>query len=233
MDTSSRVSFGQVYEARIQRGMPRLPDPELKLMPASAFANDVLYAVCFPKYSRASRKQAGERKQATLVTANGPFDISRLAKAVKAGGPSGDNFAGGFSMRLLPGEDEEVDLLESPKHGNNIRIVRRGARGNMCSFANLESGDRDYFTDILNLGWSLTNNFYSLDTASRTFSTKYRKSETPDFSAGMTEEEITYCRNDVFATADAYTGMLRDVWKHPSVYDETRAYSPAALPKAY
>ena len=103
----------------------------------------------------------------------------------------------------------------------------------MCSFANLESGDRDYFTDILNLGWSLTNNFYSLDTASRTFSTKYRKSETPDFSAGMTEEEITYCRNDVFATADAYTGMLRDVWKHPSVYDETRAYSPAALPKAY
>ena len=97
----------------------------------------------------------------------------------------------------------------------------------MFGFAHLESGDRDYFTDILNLAGA-TNNVYSLDTASRTFSRKYRKSKTPDFSAGITEYEITYCRDDVFATADAYTGMLQDVWKHPSTL-MTR-HAPIARP---
>ncbi len=230
---SSRVSFGQVHEARMKHFMPRLPDTELKLMSATAFVNDVLYEVAFPKYSNASRKRAGESKPATIVTANGAFDFSRLAKAVKPGGPSGSTFADGFSMRLLPDNNEEVDLFESPKHGNNLRMVRRGARGTMFGFSDLERGTRDYFVDVLNLAWSLTNNIYSLDTVSRTFAKKYRKSPTPDFDAGITEYEVTYCRDDVFATADSYMGELRDVWKHPDAYDETKAHSPAALPKAY
>ena len=202
-------------------------------MPASAFANDVLYEVCFPKYSRWGRKKAGEPKPATLVTANGAFDLSRLSKAVKAGGPTGSKFAGGFSMRLLPTEDEEVDLLESPKHGNNVRLVRRGARGTMFGFSDLEAGDRDYYTDVLNLGWSLTNQVYSLDSLSQMYATEHRKSETPDFSAGITEYQITYNRDDVMATLDSYCGLLQEVNKHTESFDETRAYSPAALPKAY
>jgi hypothetical protein len=236
---SSIVDPVEIELIRCEMGMPRRPDEELGLMSCSAFVNDILYEAAYPTKKWLS---SNERKPATIVGANLPFDLSRIAHAVRSGVPQNkpnDPFRGGFRFTLLPGtDDDDTWTLEGVQHKSGIRIVRRAARGNMIDFAS-ESGDpkagSSYFTDILNLGWVLTNNTFSLESASRKYAQypEWIKADKPDFDAGITENLITYCRRDVLSTMATYCGMMREVAKHTEYFDETRSYSPASLAKAY
>jgi hypothetical protein len=225
---SSRVNVAQITQARFELGMPRRPNDNLELMSASQFVNDKLYETCFP-----TKLWHGEGKPATLVGANLPFDLSRLARYVRSSDPKW--YRGGFSLKLLPGEIKAGHLVEPLKHDGNIQLARRGAFGNRIGFAHKHERERDYFTDVLNLGWALTNHRFNLDTLSRTFNPydgNHVKSHAPAYGE-ITEEFITYMRDDVLATMASHAGLLREVNRHTTYYDETRSYSPAALPKAY
>ncbi len=203
---------------------PRRPNEELELMRCSAFVNDRLYEV-----AHSTKAVGGEDRPATIVGANLPFDLSRIARSA---GKSYNQFLGGFTLGLLPSDDD--GLFEPIKKYGGMRIVRRGARGNLMSFKDRFRGQGDYSTDILNLGWILTNENFGLESAARLFGRfpEYQKSNA-DFSQGITDDLITYCRQDVRATVAAYCGMMREVSKHTENFIETKSYSPAALPKAY
>lgn len=234
----ARVDWTQaVKTGRYDWNMPYRPTFDgMQLMSTSAFINDKLYEyanVCLP----------GEDKTATVITANGPFDFSRLAHTVSQSHP---NFGrNGFSLTLLPNDGTDRDqLTEELKHHGNIQIARRGSLGNKIGIAHAKNFERTYFTDVLNLGFALTNSKHSLETLSGAFipaqvkeslalaGLEPNKKRATEYGK-VTEDFITYMRDDVLYTYLAYLGERMEVWRHPPQFDDTRAYSPAKLGKSY
>jgi hypothetical protein len=224
----ARVYQGDLY-ARTG-GRFALVRDNLMLLSVDQFINSVLHGSCYP-----SPATCGERngKPATVVTFNGPFDLSRLARKVKPITGAG-TFHNGFEFTLTPEEPynpgpEGEGLLKC----GNLRMTKRSAKGCMMTFAQIsDSPDRGYFCDTSNLLWTLTNETWTLDAASRAFNKEHVKGPQPDFRGPITDEFITYCRDDVFATAELFCQLWKQADKYTPHFDPTMAYSPAALPKA-
>jgi hypothetical protein len=110
-----------------------LPSEEIWFGPVSAFVTDILHEVAFPS----GLWDGPAIKPATIVGANLPFDLPRIAKDVKAGT---GRFRGGVSLRMLPTRQElkaagiEVeraawlDDVWRNQRGYRLQMVRRGAR---------------------------------------------------------------------------------------------------------
>lgn len=218
---SSRVDSLAAIEAEV----PREPNKELRFMSRSEFVKDVLYEVAYPT------KLWAKNKPATVVGYNLPFDLSRIAvDVVEARG----QYVNGFSFQLL-----------RDKGYSNVRTVKLGAKGTRMGFAgrvtkydaNAVRGNTglpdDYFTDASTLVWALTNHTYTLKQACEVFNAKYRKSEDQQEFGVISDKHITYCRDDVRATAWLYLELLKEFNKHPIDLRENQAYSPASLAKSY
>jgi hypothetical protein len=184
--------------------------------------------------------------RARVVGFNLPFDLSRLAVAVKEG--RGRNF-GGFSFILWPGK-KDTDYDER-RHRPRINIKSLETNGAFISFGSafeVDEADMDHnefgepdsdkshywpgrFLDLSTLAAALTGRPYSLDAACSAFGVQ-GKSESGRHGR-ITPEYIDYNRQDVAATVALYEALMEEFRRHPINLAPEKAFSSASLSKAY
>lgn len=179
----------------------------LRLLSRSEFVEQILY-----KY--------GYRNQATIVGFNLPFDLSRIALS---SGTSRGFLSGGISLRFW--EDERF----------RPRIAYRAldSRRTLMQFTRHDDPKkiRGHFLDLRTLAFALTDKAQSLEGACASFGVPYVKR---DVTHGViTEEYVTYCREDVGATTDLFRATISEFRRHPIDLLPTKAYSPATIGKSY
>lgn len=88
-----------------------------------------------------------------------------------------------------------------------------------------------HFLDARTLVFALTNEGHTLESATREFGVPYTKR--PVTHGTITPEYVTYCREDVEATAQLYASAMEEYRRHPITLQATKAFSPASIAKAY
>ncbi len=171
------------------------------------------------------------REGGMVVGFNTPFDLSRLAVHVSPA----DN--GGWSLAMSQRKSHKTGQLEINPERPRIVIVSRDSKtafiGLRCirKERRAEWPEEGRFLDLRTLGWALRNKAYSLNSACEAFGVKGKLDHTP--TGRITDEEITYCREDVRATADLLNAMKNEFDRHPIGLRPDKAYSPASIAKAY
>jgi hypothetical protein len=174
---------------------------------------------------------------------NLPFDLSRLAFGVGEGRKA---FAGGFSMKLFSYEKDGELFVDPyrPRVGINNIDSKRALLGLTAGWAGEQDADREAkvdeepkgqlygpLLDLRTLAFALTNESHSLETACKAFGIPYTKR--PVELGVVSTESLSYCREDVAATAALYGKLLAEYSRHPIDLPPARAYSPASIGKAY
>ena len=228
-------TYGRKHHAAVDLTRP-YANWELLVVPRREFLEKVLY------------KAAYERPQAVVVAFNFPFDITRLA--VRAGAANYytrrkkedlakkrrlSSFAGGFSVRLWDYQGKEHSWR--PRIGLKTIDSKRALKG-FRSPAEIDEEDlvdgkvfNGHFLDARTLVFALTNEGHTLESASVEFEVPYVKRNVTH--GVITEEYVTYCREDVEATANLYASAMEEYRRHPIALQATKAYSPASIAKAY
>jgi hypothetical protein len=86
--------------------------------------------------------------------------------------------------------------------------------------------------DLRTLVYALTNESHSLASACRTFGVERGKLEVAEHGQ-ITPDYVRYARRDVEATAHLYERVMTEFERHPIDLQETKAFSPASIGKAY
>jgi hypothetical protein len=89
------------------------------------------------------------------------------------------------------------------------------------------------FLDLHTLAFALTDNSYKLAGAIAEFGSLPKKMEQHDPTGRVTEEEITYARQDVHATLGLLNALKQEYSLHPITLQPDKAYSPASIGKSY
>jgi hypothetical protein len=176
------------------------------------------------------------------------FDLSRIAHDfANARG----RFRGGFSLGLWSYDDGSGQLHRS-QFRPRICIKQIDSKRALIGFTARKSPDeedripegsitgepeddyifRGHFLDLRTLAFALTDKGYTLDGACRAFGVEHGKQPVTTHGV-ITEEYIDYNRRDVLATAELATKLLQEYDLHPIALQETKAYSPASIGKAY
>ena len=213
------------------------------------FANWNLHVVSRREFlNRVFYKAAYEKPRAAVVAYNFPFDVTRLAvhagvanyyaRRVKADHAKKRNlssFAGGFSVQLWDYQGSEHSWR--PRIGLKTIDSKRALKG-FRSPAEIDEEDlldgkvfRGHFLDARTLVFALTNEGHTLESASREFEVPYVKRKVTH--GKITEEYVTYCREDVEATAKLYASAMEEYRQHPIALQATKTFSPASIAKAY
>lgn len=190
--------------------------------------------------------------RAGVACFNFPFDVSRVAcRAAEARnrGKKPSVFDGGFSLMLWPYE-KEGQLVQS-LHRPSIAIKSIDSKRAFKAFKAQHSVDvvdqvpddpdaidqdrewkfRGHFLDLRTLAFALTDRGHSLESACNAFNVPYTKRKVKH--GQITSEYVTYCREDVEATASLLEATLNAFLRHPVALQATRAYSPATIGKSY
>jgi hypothetical protein len=174
-----------------------------------------------------------------LVGFNLPFDLSRLAfDFTKA---RDKRFMGGFSLGLWFYYDKGGRQLRS-RYRPRIRIKQIDSKRALKGFSSRFKPDeedldddkqfRGNLLDLRTLAFALTDRGYSLESACEAFGVEHGKQHV-DVHGIVTERYIDYNRRDVLATAELAVKLLEEYDKHPIKLQETKAFSPASIGKAY
>ena len=150
--------------------------------------------------------QLAYRKNALIITANGPFDLARLAGRHEAA--KGTKMAGGFSFALreqwpplrikhLSRTASLVDFA-SPGGQRTARSLRRRKKWRKTR--------RGFFCDVLTLGAALTGQSHSLASLAELRGTPHQKTEAAH-GQGLTAKYLRYLRNDVQVTWECYESL--------------------------
>lgn len=192
------------------------PPMRLKLYKRSAFVERVFWKAI--------------RRGGMIVGFNLAYDLSRLR--VKSGPSNDGGWSFVFSMRKSRKTGEIEINVERPR----VAITSKGGKLTFISLKDIyrpqewpPEGGR--FLDLRTLGWALRNESFSLETACEAFNVSGKLEHTP--TGCVTMEEITYCRQDVRASADLLNAMKKEFDQHPVDLRPDRAYSPASIAKAY
>ena len=183
-------------------------DPKLHLLSRSEFVEKVLY-------------RYGFKLRATAVGFNLPFDLSRLAVAASTGR---GRFSGGNSLKLW----------ERERFRPRVAYKSIDSRRNLFGYTTPADADepfRGHFLDLRTLTFALTDRGHSLESACAAFGVPYVKQ--PVEHGAITEDYVTYCREDVEATARLFGAATSEYHRHPIELQETKAFSPASIGKAY
>ncbi len=192
--------------------------------------------------------KAAYKGRCLVVGFNLPFDLSRLAVDVKT---ARGRFAGGFSLGLWTfanGKGQELPSMHRPRIGIKQIDSKRALKG-FTSRSTPDAVDlipddsttgepekgfkfRGHFLDLRTLAFALTDRSYSLESACVAFGVEHAKQRAARH-AQINDEYIAYNRRDVQATAELAEKLLEEYDKHPISLQETRAYSPASIGKAY
>ena len=156
---------------------------------------------------------------------------------------------GGFSLVLAPGKagTEHKENRHRPrvdvKHVNSklaFVSLTKPADPDAEDLIPEDSKDRrpdpEYawrgrFLDLRTLAFALTGKGHSLQSACTAFGVE-GKAESGGHGV-ITEKYIDYCRQDVSATFNLYEALIAEFNRHPVAISPERAYSPAAMAKAY
>ncbi len=181
---------------------------------------------------------AAFRQEALVVGFNLPFDLSRLA--VSFGNARGW-FRGGFSFTLWNQRGEKGDPDQEDKSKPRLLIKSINNKAAFIQFGTLKNAyngrsdrphKRGQFLDCRTLAFALTSRGHSLRSACEAFKVKHRKG-TAEEHGRVTEDYISYNRQDVRATAALLEGLRAEFDRHPINLAPTRAFSPASIAKAY
>lgn len=191
--------------------------------------------------------RASYKARARVVGFNLPFDMSRIAvDATEARGA--DDF-GGFSFILWRG-DESRGHRERKQRPRFI-AKSLATKGAFMSWSKPLSPDDDdlipldaddglpdphyawrgRFVDCATFTFALTGEIHSLNSACHSFGVA-GKADVEGYGE-ITPEFISYCRQDVAATAALYEALMEELRRHPINLPPEKAFSPASLSKAY
>ena len=188
------------------------------------------------------------KARSLLVGFNLPFDLSRLGFDVSA---ARNEFGGGFSLGLWSYVDR-TGTEQSDPHRPRITIKHLDSKRALISFTGRKGADtsdlipedstsgkpqkgyrfRGHFLDLRTLTFALTDRGHSLKSACEAFGVERGKIETSGHGK-ITEEYIDYNRRDVEATVALAGKLLTEYDLHPISLQETKAFSPASIGKAY
>jgi len=185
-----------------------------------------------------------------FVAFNHPFDLSRIAHDFAT---ARRRFAGGFSLGIWPDQrwqDRDLRNMHRPR----VAIKRIDSKRALIGFTGREGLDeedlipegsttgkpeedyifRGHFFDAHTLAFALTDRNYSLDAACEAFGVEHPKQHVSRHGI-VTKAYIDYNRRDVLATSELAVKLLKEYDRHPisNSLQETKAYSPASIGKAY
>jgi hypothetical protein len=209
-------------------------DSELRLLTRAEFLN-LLFKVAY-------------KGRALVVGFNLPFDLSRLGFDVTA---AADRYAGGFSIGVWSYQDAES--VERPdRYRPRISVKHIDSKRSLIGFTGRRKADpsdripegsttgqpqegyvfRGHFLDLRTLAFALTDRGYSLHKACDVFGVEHGKQSVTTHGL-VTDAYVDYNRRDVLATSELAVKLLAEYGAHPIPLQETKAYSPAAIGKAY
>jgi hypothetical protein len=209
-------------------------DSELRLLTRSEFL-DLLFKVAY-------------KGRALVVGFNLPFDLSRLGFDVTA---ASDRYAGGFSIGVWSYQDAQG--VERPdRFRPRISVKHIDSKRSLIGFTGRRQPDpsdripegstigkpekgyvfRGHFLDLRTLAFALTDRGYSLHKACEVFGVAHGKQQVSAHGV-ITDAYIDYNRRDVLATSELAEKLLTEYETHPISLQVTKAYSGAAIGKAY
>jgi hypothetical protein len=185
-----------------------------------------------------------------FVAFNHPFDLSRIAHDFT---DARKRFAGGFSLGIWP-DQRWLDRDLRNRHRPRIAIKHIDSKRALIGLSSREGIDeedlipeesrtskpeedyifRGHFLDLHTLAFSLTDRNYSLEGACEAFGVEHPKQRVTRHGV-VTNNYIDYNRRDVLATSELAVKLLEEYDRHPisASLQETKAYSPASIGKAY
>ena len=206
----------------------------LRLMTKSQFV-ERLYMVAY-------------KTRSLLIGFNLPFDLSRIANDV---GDARKGFNGGFSLGLDSYFSPD-GTLKPNKYRPRIAIKHINSKSALKGFTSRRNPDREdlipegsttgdsedkyifrgHFLDLRTLAFALTDKGHTLESACKAFGVANGKTKI-SVHGEITEAYIDYNRQDVRATAELALKLFEEYGKHPIELQDTKAYSPASIGKAY
>jgi len=217
--------YAQSHQADVGPGVRQ----ELRFRSQDEFLFHVLYLAAY-------------RARALVCGFNLPFDLSRLARHAGAARASrrkgvGDDAAsatyrGGFSFAYWGRERDGVwhDRPSMPR----IAIKSLDSKRALIGFVAPKSGPRfrGEFLDLRSLVFALTDKGHSLGSACDAFGVVHGKIAVTGHGV-IDRAYVRYARRDVLATQELFTAVVTEYLRHPIDLSPTRAFSPAAIGKAY
>ncbi len=168
------------------------------------------------------------RRGAMIVGFNLPFDLARLAvKSTPAD-------KGGWSLVLSTRRKRKTgEITPNPERPRIVitSIDSKAAFISLGSILHPQEWPEGRFLDLHTLGRVLRDQSYNLKSACEQFGAPRKMDYAP--TGRITFQEITYCRQDVRATAGLLNAMRREFYRHPIELRPDHAYSPASIAKAY
>lgn len=203
--------------------------------------------------------QNAYKGRALVAGFNLPFDLSHLA--FQAGEARGDQFGGGFSFVLWERVNPLTGKWEPNEHRPRVAVKTIDSKRHLIGLTGRLQADsedripdgsltgepesgyvfRGHFLDCRTLAFALTNESHSLKSACEAFGVKQGKLAVETHGV-VTPEYIDYNRRDVEATFELTVKLLEEYDAHPispaqadndAPLQETKAYSPASIGKAY
>ena len=168
------------------------------------------------------------RAGALIVSFNLPFDISRIAVRWAAARNGGFSFVLSQLMRRRVENHHRPRIRIAPLNGVAEKIELTAVRRK----DEQHRWRRDRFLDLHTLAFALTDNSYSLSASIDAFGSKPKKME-HEPTGKITNQEISYARQDVRATLGLLNALKQEYELHPIRLAPYRAYSPASIGKAY
>ncbi|MDP9370917.1 MAG: DNA polymerase [Chloroflexota bacterium] len=188
------------------------------------------------------------KARALIVGFNLPFDLSRLA--CDWGEARAAYYTGGFSHILWDYERDGV--RRESRYRPRLAIKSIDSKRALTGFLRRRAPDAadlipeqgadgkpdpkyafpGHFLDLRTLAFALTNEGHSLKSACRAFGVEHGKAETAGHGL-VTPEYIDYNRRDVLASWELFVKLREEYARHPIDLQMTKAFSPAALGKAY
>jgi hypothetical protein len=185
-----------------------------------------------------------------LVAFNLPFDFARIAYDST---DARREFTGGFSIGLWSYVDKAGRVRDDPFRPR-VGIKQIDSKRAIKSFiARKDADDEDripegsltgkpketyvfhgHFLDLRTLAFALTDQGHTLESACKEFLVEHPKQTTSKHGI-VTAKYIDYNRRDVVATAELAAKLLAEYDRHELDHQlqETKAYSPASIGKAY
>ena len=231
-------SYAAKHRASVAGGVPDAA-PQLTLMPLGEWAERVLYRVAY-------------RMRGAVVCFNAPFDISRIAWDVgytrSSSKTEHDAFEGGFSFKVF--RRSATGPPQDGQHRPRIAVKALDSKRSLKAFrapARLDAIDRipdggdgkatrsfrfrGHFLDLRTLVFALTDRGHSLESGCAAYGVPFTKRDV--IHGQVTNDYITYCREDVGATQDLCAAAISEFLRHPIALQATRAYSPATIGRGY
>ncbi|MDQ2889954.1 MAG: DNA polymerase [Gemmatimonadota bacterium] len=184
---------------------------------------------------------------ALVVGFNLPFDLTRIAEW--CGNARKPRF-GYFSLVLLSARDKDTNERIEHRWKARLHLKINNSKFSFIEFgtpAELDRRDaereligqdvkrwayRGRFLDLRTLVFALTSEGHSLKSACALYGVEHGKTD-PSEHGVITDEYIDYNRRDVLATAELLEALRPEFDAHPIRLDPCKAFSPAAIAKAY